>query len=113
MTEILSMERGDDKTYELEVTEKKSPCNPADITGCTIKLTIRPTWQGAIFLQKTFTLTAPLIGEAEVEIVAADTSGLTNERHEYVWDVEITKTDTKMETLCKGKFIIEPEVTYT
>lgn len=113
---IFTMHRGDDKIYELIVTNKQTGL-PVDITGCEpptgwIKLTVRETPISAIFVQKTFALTDPTNGKAEVAIDASDTSGLTNTRHEYCWDVEILKTTGKKETLCSGKLIVEAEVTY-
>ena len=111
---VFNMYRGDDKIYELEVTDKQTG-NAVDITGTTIKLTLRETPTDSIFLQKSNgpgEHSDPSNGKTEFAIDAADTSSLSNEKHTYVFDVEITKTDTKVETLLIGKFIIIPEVTY-
>lgn len=110
------MYRGDDKIYELTVTDKQTG-NPVDITGCTITMTLREDWDEAIFLQKTngagVTLTDPTNGIAEITIDAADTSGLdVSTQHEYVFDVYILKTTGKGETLLTGKFIVLQEATY-
>ena len=108
---VFSFHRGDDKIYEITVKDKVTEI-PVDITGCTLTMTLRKTWTDVVFIQKTFTLTDPVNGKAEVAIDAADTSGLTNEKQEYLFDVEILKTTGKKETLLSGKFSILPEVTY-
>ena len=108
---VFTMHRGDDKLYELTVTDKQTG-NPVDITGTTTVLTMRGSYTASIFLQKTFTNTDPTNGKAEVAIDAADTSSLQNVQYTYVFDVQITKTSGKDETLLSGKFIILPEVTY-
>ena len=107
---VYQMHRGDDKKYELEVTDKRTGA-AVNITGATIKLTLRETYTGGIFIQKDFTVTDGPNGKAEVVIDAADTSGLDNEKHEYLFDVQIT-ISAKDETLCTGKFIILPDITY-
>jgi len=107
---VFYMFRGDDKIYELTVVDKQTE-SPVDITGCTIKMTWKEKkTDETYFLQKTFTLTDPANGKAEVTIDAADTSQLT-ERKEFFFDVEITKADGKKETLLEGKFIVLLDVT--
>jgi len=108
---IFSMHRGDDKHYEITVIDRKTRL-PVDITGCTLKMTWRATFKGPIQLQKDFTLTDPVNGVAEVMIAHADTANWENAVQEYYFDVQITKTTAEVETLTKGKFVIEPEVTY-
>jgi hypothetical protein len=106
--------RGNDKIWVLNVTDK-STGDPVDITGCTLTFTVRAVLNGDIFLQKTVgsgvELTDPENGVAEITVDAADTSGLANQSFEYVFDVEITKTDATKETLCVGKFLVFPTVT--
>lgn len=108
----ITMRRGDDKRFELTVTDKQTG-NAVDITGCTIALTLRETLTGAVFHSYDFTLTDPTNGLAEVTIPSADTASLTNTKHEYYFDVQITKTDAALETLIFGEFIVLPDVTYT
>ena len=108
---VFNFHRGDDKVYEITVKDKVSEI-PIDITGCTLKMTLRKTYSDAIFIQKTFVLTDPTNGKAEVAIDAADTASLPNVKAEYLFDVEILKTTAKKETLLFGKFTILPEVTY-
>jgi len=101
--------RGDDKIYELTVKDKQTGL-VVDITGCTITMTWREHPDGSIFLQRNFTLTDPTNGVAEIEILAADTQSLT-EKKEFFFDVYILKPTGKGETLLKGKFIVELDVT--
>jgi len=107
------MYRGDDKKYELEVTDKQTG-EPVAINGCTFKFTWKINKSDANYvLQKTvgsgIELTDPDNGVAEITIDAADTSSLTK-KTEYYFDIEITKTDTKVETLMEGKFKILMDV---
>ena len=107
---IFTMHRGDDKLYEITVTDKQTG-NPVSINGCTLKM----TWKARktdeeYFLQKTATPTDPGNGKAEFTIDSADTSALTTEM-EYFFDVEIEKTTGKRETLLEGKFIVKLDIT--
>jgi len=107
---IETMFRGDDAIYELAVTDKVTKA-AVDITNCTILLTWKESLRDSSpVLQKTFLIIDPSGGIAEVTIDSADTSSLT-ERKEYFFDIEITKQDLKKETLIKGKWIIELDVT--
>jgi len=107
------MRRGDDKVYEIVITDKVTK-EPVDITGCTLTITWRLTPKSVVFLTKTFTLTDPTNGKATFAIDAIDTSGLDAKReHQYVYDVQVTKTTGKNETVVYGIFTVKPDVTYT
>lgn len=107
---VKRMHRGDDKVYELTVTDRKTGAI-VNITGSTIKMTWKASKDDATnFLQKTFTLTDPANGVAEVAIDAADTVSLT-EKTEFYFDVQITKSSGKIETLLEGKFTVLVDVT--
>lgn len=107
---IINLYRGDDKVYELTVTNRVTGAI-IDITNCTIKWTWKVAkTDAAYFLQKTANLTDPSNGKAEFTIDAADTSSLTAQQV-YCWDVEVTKTTAKKETLCTGKVIVHLDVT--
>lgn len=109
---ILQMNRGDDKKYQLTVYDKKTRV-AQNITGATIKFTARETFDDDDkFLDKSFTPTNPSQGLAELTIDAADTSSLDNEKHEYVFDVEIETAGGKKETLLIGTLVVFPDVTY-
>ena len=104
------MYRGDDKLYEVTVTDKDTG-SVVDITGCTLKMTWKENKSdSSYFLQKTATLTDPTNGLAEFAIDAADTTSLT-EKKSFFFDVEITKTTGKKETLIEGKFHVLMDVT--
>lgn len=108
-----TMTRGDDETFRITITDEDSGL-PIDITGCTITLTLRLSYSAAVFLTKSFSLTDPENGIADVTIVSSDTSGLTaGVEHKYKFDIELTNLDTTKETLVKGNFIITPDVTYS
>jgi hypothetical protein len=107
------MSRGDDKKYRITVTDKITKL-PVNITGCTLTMTWRKTYTDTVFLQKTFTLTAPAEGIAEVSINAADTNTLpAGERTEFLFDVEILDTSALKETIADGKFVVKPDITYS
>lgn len=107
---VFKMFRGDDKIYELTVIDKQTG-NPVDITDCIIKMTWKENIEDiTYFLQKTATPTDPMNGKAEFTIDSADTSSL-KERTEFYFDVQITKTTGKVETLIKGSFVVEMDVT--
>lgn len=110
--------RGDDKVWILTVTRKDTGA-VVDITDCDLVFTVRDNPNGTLLFQKTsdpasgIVLTDPTNGVAEITVDYDDTDGLTNEKAEYVYDVEITKSTGKIETVCKGKLTILPDVTYT
>jgi len=110
---VFNMHRGDDKVYELAVTNKVTGA-VVDITGCTLTMTWKEALDEAAVLTKTngagITLTDPTNGKAEIAIDAADTSGFT-EKRTFFFDVYILKTTGKGETLVKGKFIVDLDVT--
>ena len=110
---VLTMHRGDDKIYELTVTNKQTG-NAVDITGCTITWTWKEEKEDAsYFLQKSNgpgEHSDPMNGKTEFTIDAADTASLTA-KMTYFWDVEITKTTLKKETLCLGKIRVLLDVT--
>lgn len=107
---VFKMFRGDDKIYELTVTDKQTG-NPVNITDCTIKMTWKENIEDeAYFLQKTADPTDPENGKAEFTIDAADTSSL-KKRTEFYFDVQITKTTGKIETLLRGSFVVMMDVT--
>ena len=112
MSEVISMVRGDDEVWTLNVTEKTSPYGAVDITGCVVLFTVKDKYDGTVIMQKTLALSTPLTGKAELTIDAADTASLANEKQTYVFDIQVTKSaGSKRETLLKGKFIVLPEVT--
>jgi len=105
----LKMYRGDDKNYELKVTDKQTG-NAVDITGCIITWTWKEKITDTVpFLQKDFTPTDPTNGVAEVEIIATDTNSLTA-KSTFIWDIYILKTTGKGETLLKGKMTVYLDV---
>ena len=110
---VFKMYRGDDKIYELTVTDKQTG-NPVSIVGCTIKMTWKENIEDeTYFLQKSNgpgEHSDPTNGKTEFTIDAADTSAL-KERTEFYFDVQITKTTTKVETLLKGSFVVLMDVT--
>jgi len=110
----INMDRGDDKIYELTVTDKQTG-EPVIISGCILTMTWKEDVnQDSADLTKTngagIELTDPVNGLAEITIDAADTSGFT-EKKEFFFDVFILKTTGKGETLVKGKFVVHLDVT--
>lgn len=116
--QLIEIVRGDDKVWILTVTRKDTGA-VVDITDCDIVFTVRDAPNGTVLFQKTsdpasgIVLTTPLSGEAEITVDATDTDSLTNEEHKYFFDVEITKTTGKVETVTKGKLTVYPDITYT
>ncbi|KXH76246.1 MAG: hypothetical protein AM326_03030 [Candidatus Thorarchaeota archaeon SMTZ-45] len=111
---VFDMHRGDDKLYELIVTDKNTG-NAVDITGCMLTMTWKENKKDSgYYLQKTngsgITLTDPTNGKAEIAIDKTDTSGLDKYK-EYFFDVYILKTTGKGETLLEGKFKVHEDVT--
>jgi len=109
MSQVISMVRGDDKAWVLTVA-LKSDGTVTDITNCSFVFSVKTNFGGSLVLQKSLTLSAPLIGEAELIIDSADTQSLPNEKSEYVFDIQVTKVTGKKETLLRGTFIVLPEV---
>jgi len=106
----LSMHRGDDKSYEITVLNRATLA-VEDISGCVILMTWK-THRGAEanFLQKTASLTDPTNGVAQFDIAAADTNSLKAAQIFY-FDIQITKTDAKIETLYEGTIEIKVDIT--
>ena len=110
MSQMISMVRGDDKAWVLTVALKSTGV-VTDITDCSLVFSVKSEFGGALVLQKSLALSAPLVGEADLIIDAADTQSLPNEKSEYVFDIQVTKVTGKKETLLRGTFIVLPEVT--
>lgn len=82
-----------------------------DITGYTLSSQLRRHWKSATSPAAiTITVLDASTGNIQLELSAAQTSALKSGK--YVYDVELTKTDTaKVERVIQGVFTIRPEVT--
>jgi len=110
MSQTISIVRGDDKAWVLNVALKSTGV-VTDITDCSFVFSAKSQYSGLLVLQKSLVLSAPLVGEAELIIDAADTQSLPNEKSEFLFDIQVTKVTGKKETLLRGTFIVLPEVT--
>lgn len=109
---ILECYRRDDTVFHLDVVDRVTE-EPVDISECTIRMTWRVAINSPIVLEKNFTISYPLTGQANVTILSDDTDPFENVRQEFVFDVELTKPAPGNEqiTLVSGRIILNPEVT--
>jgi len=107
--------RGDDKT--LEVVVKDQDGNVVDITGSSIRCTVKehetdPDTEAKISKSSDtpseITLTDPTQGKFEVYFVPTDTDNLLGD---YVYDIQIETSAGKKYTVLKGFFKVKMDVT--
>jgi len=106
--------RGENKTINLTVTEKKIP---VDITNHTITFTVKsgPT-EAANLIQKTTALITeidivdPTIGRADIFLVPADTVSIVH--GDYVYDIWIEPPSAdRFQIVPVSKFLVRDRVT--
>lgn len=109
------MFKGDHKTYELVVT-KISDGSRADITAGVLIYTVKidgtdttATIQKSSENAGEIDITDPVEGEAEINLVPADTQDL--EPTTYVFDVEFTDSAGKKSTVVTGTLKLKQDVT--
>jgi len=110
----ISIYKGDSRTLEVTVTDTSGAA--VDITGYTMKFTVKKSEADTTnTIQKTTTLateidlTDPANGIAEVYLLPADTLNL--KAGTYVYDVEVTTDTSKVYTVIKSTFVIVEDVT--
>ena len=104
----MTMFRGDSETLTVLARDKATKAPTALVAGDTVRMTVRRSEGARISLQKV--VTAFVDGKALIQILPADTSGLTPGR--YVYDIEVTFASGEVKTSVKGVFWIEGDVTY-
>jgi len=105
-----SMYRGD--TYKFTATIKNNDVI-LDITGYTIKMSVRITYKDKDDtsdpeIEAIATIPAGTDGKANFEIEPADTTSL--DARDYVYDIELTSDTDEVSTIGIGKFTIKREV---
>jgi len=101
----LSIYKGDDKTFELEVTDQDDQV--INLSGGQLAFTVT-SWQGNAIFSKSSTdptqieITDAAAGLAEIHVVPADTSSLDPDI--YVAYIKFTNSENKVYTISKGEF---------
>lgn len=107
----LEIVRGDNITWQM-TTQNIEDGLDANITGATLKFTVKADFNSAAVIEKTtsggIVITDAANGIFQVSLVPADTSGL--ETGGYVFDVEITLSG-KVGTIAVGEIEILKDVT--
>lgn len=108
------MFKGDHRTFKLTVKDQAGAV--VNLTGSVLVFTLKiDAADVAVLVSKSstvvgeITITAPLLGEAEIYLVPGDTSGL--EPGSYMFDVQLTTPASKVHTLLKGVLVLEQDVT--
>lgn len=104
--------RGDNRTLEVRVTD--SADQPVDLTGASIRFTVRKGVDKEVLIEKTSSdpaqakITDATGGVLEVYLVPADTKKL--KPGGYVFDVEVTLSNGKVYTVVFGNFVLNGDV---
>lgn len=106
-----SLIRGD--TFEHRITVKKTDETVKDITGATVRYTIRATsYEGSQVLQKMVgsgvVLTMPTQGILDVTLSASDTAALSP-KTVYVYDCEVTISGV-VKTVQQGSLTVSGDI---
>ena len=103
--------KGNSRTFEIEIKDLLGV--PIDISGATLKFSVRVTELGSTLIFKStantieLKITAPLVGKAEVYLIPSDTINL--KAGAYLFDVQLTLANYKVYTVIKGTLnLIEP-----
>lgn len=106
----LTRYRGDTKPLTI-VVDDETAGRPANLTGCTVKLTVdyrsNPTDASTVVIQLTGSIPVPTYGEVSFDFTdeQADNVGM------YYYDIEITSGDGKRNTIVKGVFEFLQDIT--
>lgn len=99
--------QGDTKTYTYTFSDGSD--EPYDITDWTLYFTVRPDYgETPVITKDVTTHTAPTDGETEVKLTSTDTD---IEAGSYVYDVQVKNGAGDVETVMKGHFIVDKQVT--
>ena len=103
----LSIYKGDDKTFQLEVTDEKDEI--INLSGCTLYFSVTD-WQGTELFNKSsnniteIDIIDPTAGIADIMIVPANTTGLDPDI--YIIYIKYTNILGKLYTIAHGEFQI-------
>lgn len=110
---LISMYRGDTHSVVCAVTttDDDDVTTIVNLTGASAKLTVKAKGSdSANVLQKTAAINSPATaGVLQVDIVPADTSGLTPSV--YVYDIQVMTAAAKVYTVVRGTFELKEDVT--
>lgn len=125
---VLTVVQGEDETFEIAVTDANDLAY--DLTGAKIYFTVRKTWKSATAIIEKKTLnaggtdaqilmmtpqTGATKGKAQIYIIPADTTVLTNDEVDegtYVYDVWIVTAAGKRKVVRSTQtFVVEPRIT--
>jgi hypothetical protein len=114
----IRMKRGDSTPFKFQVKDANDV--PVDVTGADFWWTAKDRVADAdnvAVIAKTkagggIVVTNQTLGQAEVRLVPADTSGFTDNRV-LLWDLQIKDQSGKVQTLDSGKLTVVADVTRT
>ena len=109
----LSFVHGDDVTYPVEITDPSG--NPVDLTGATVKSSIRKEYGSAVLGSFTINYTDLPNGKFELYLDQTTSSSLPQNPkgriNSFVFDVEMTYADGSKDTIISGYLKVVNEVT--
>ena len=107
------MFKGDHKTFELQVKDQDG--NPIDLSGATIRMTVKKhaTDETAVISKTSnnaseISITDPANGIAEIYLVPSDTRNL--DAGKYIFDIEITTAAGKVYTVLLANLTLVEDV---
>lgn len=110
----LEIYKGDSLNFFIRARSRTSTGGPGsyyNLTGCTPKAQVRVSEDDSVAVEMTATLgdqeTQP--GRIDLSLSHAQTTALNNDS--YVWDVQVTWPDTRVQTFVRGPVTVIKEVT--
>lgn len=103
---LISMFRGDSHTVVVAATVDDEP---VDLTGASVRMTVKKRSGGASVLSKTGTILSPAAnGRVQFDFEPSDTTSI--ETGFYAYDVEVTLTGGAVYTVVKSTFELREDV---
>ena len=94
----------------IDLTFEESDGTPVDLTGGTVKFTVRPALDEAVILSKEVTThTDPTNGKTQVSLTSTETDSL--EAGNYVWGVTFINSAGKRNSSTVGSLVVLENVT--
>lgn len=103
----LVIDQGSTFTADIDVTDRYG--NVLDLTGYTVAGQIRKTYSSSTAVDFTAAVSQATNGVVTISLSSGQTGGMKAGR--YVYDVEVTSSDSQVTRIIEGQVEINPQVT--